>query len=208
MFGTLRGRITNTGDRPRFIGLLPSPKAHNGFLVFGSVTELKVGLYLEWSRTVRQISYERCEVTFEADGDLPALRAFPDFEIELTSGETAWIEAKYSQQLSQKVREKLAILAEHCHRQHRRFEIITRKDLEQDGFIDTVLLLRPYGQLVFADELVGHAMSALASSQALDLGGWRRLARRQGILIDLLYFLLYHQALPLTYRAFSHWDLL
>lgn len=74
LYRTGRGRVSNAGDLPRFIGLLPSPKADDGVLVYSSVTEMYVGLFLDWSPEVIKIAYEpeALEVSNAASADAMA----------------------------------------------------------------------------------------------------------------------------------------
>lgn len=58
LYRTNRGRVSNRGDLPRFVGLLPCSKAPDNVLVYSSLTEMYVGQFLEWSPEVRSITYE------------------------------------------------------------------------------------------------------------------------------------------------------
>ena len=48
MYRTALGLNTNQGDRPRFIGLMPCHKSHNGWFTYRSISQMLVGVYLEW----------------------------------------------------------------------------------------------------------------------------------------------------------------
>ena len=78
-FKTARARISNRGQLPRFIGLLPTDKSADEVLPFSSLSELAVGLFLDWADSVKVIAYEPREVTFEAANDLPGITGWPDF---------------------------------------------------------------------------------------------------------------------------------
>src|SRR5690606_20264714 len=140
-YRTARGRVSNAGDLPRFIGLLPCSKADNGLLPFSSIAELRVAEYLAWSPKVLHIAFEPREISFEALAGLPAVTWWPDFEVILEGGECEWVEAKYAHEsLSERQRQKLDLIAAHCERERRRFRVVYRQELEKNGFAGTISL--------------------------------------------------------------------
>lgn len=200
-YETARGRVSNRGDLPRFVGILPCPKAAEGCVVFSSLSEMYVGMYLTWAKRVSRIAFEAARLEFAAAGDLPSLVAWPDFEAVLDNGEIEWVEAKHSKDgLRPDEAEHLTWLAAHCEREHRRFRVIFRMDLHEDGFIDTVALLHRYGQLEFPTQSLTKAAERLAHHPASYLEQWRAHARAARVPIDVLYHLLYQERLPLLYR--------
>lgn len=207
-FKTARGRMSNAGDNPRFIGRIPCAKTDSGELWYRSITELYVGQFLVWSPNVQKIFYEQRQLCFEAADGLPELACWPDFEIVLDSGEIEWIEAKASpESLSEKEKARLAMIAAHCARENRRYRVIYRSDLEKHGFIDTITLLRLYGQLTFKSQALRTAVARLGRYEATHLEGWRANARAERVPLDVLYHLLYHHQLPLIYRPLVHTEL-
>ena len=198
---TARGRVSNRGDLPRYVGILPCHKATGGFLVFSSLAEMYVGIYLTWAKRVRQIAFEAAPLEFTATAELPSLVAWPDFEVVLDNDEIEWVEAKYSKEgLRPKEAAKLEWLASHCQREQRRFQVVYRMKLHENGFIDTVALLHRYGHLDFPAEILTRATEQLAQYSATYLETWRAHARAERIPIDVLYHLLYQERLPLLYR--------
>lgn len=207
-YRTARGRVSNAGDIPRYIGLLPCPKAEGGVLVYRSLSELSVAQFLTWSPRVRKILYEARVIEFPASGDLPAMKCWPDFEIVLDTGEVEWIEAKHSpDSLSERKRTELELIAAHFAREHRRYRVIFYTDLARDGFIDTISLLRPYAELQCDTRVLERAERRLRTYGETHLDGWLVHARAEGVRVDVLYHLLYHQRLRLLYRAVVHTEL-
>lgn len=208
LYSSARGRVSNRGDLPRFIGLFPCVKADEGVLVFRSITELKVAEYLAWLPQVVKISYERAEVRFDAHGSLPPVSCWPDFEVVLEGGEVEWVEAKYSEHgLSSEERTHLALLAAHFAREERRYRVVYRQEIEQNGFCASISLLRPYGRLHFSGAQVEGALRRLDVYRAQYLEDWVTLAESARVPTDLLYHLLYHQKLPMLYRPMIHPEL-
>lgn len=200
-YRTPRGQVSNAGDFPRFIGIVPCKKATEGSIVFSSLSEMYVIGFLKWSKRVRRIAFEAAPLRFRAVDDLPALLAWPDFETELDNSEIEWVEAKYSREsLKPKPAAKLTHLAAHCKREQRRFRVVYRKDLEANGFIDTIMLLRQYGELEYSDGTLEAAVNRLSKYPSSYLEHWRKHARHERVPIDVLYHLLYHERLPLLYR--------
>ncbi|WP_324781129.1 PDDEXK family nuclease [Thiobacillus sedimenti] len=193
--------ISNRGEHPRFIGQFPCAKAEASHLVFDSLSALYCGIYLEWLPNVVSMAFEPHEFTFEAEAGLPELRCHPDYEAILDTGEIEFYEAKYSRDgLRDVEREKLALTAAHFERRGIPYKVIYREDLEADGLIDTIILLRHYGLMQYPEGAVEAAAQRLAQGQEAPLEGWRTRAAAAGVPTGLLYHLLYHQRLPLVYR--------
>lgn len=204
-FKTARARISNRGQLPRFIGLLPTDKSADEVLPFSSLSELAVGLFLDWADSVKVIAYEPREVTFEAANDLPGITGWPDFEATLEGGEIEWVNAKYSESaMRDQERENLHGFDGHCRANGHRHRVIFRDQLEKDGFIETVSLLRPFGHLTYREDDVAGVMSVLGGLPPTHLEGWEARTRKALLPIDLVYHLLYHQRLPLAYRPLVH----
>ena len=160
-----------------------------------------VAIWLKWSKRVRRIAFEAAPLCFAAVDDLPALLAWPDFQVVLDNDELEWVEAKYSKEaLTPKIASKLTQLAGHCERDQRRFRVVYRKELEANGFIDTISLLRRYGELEFDELVLNRAVTRLSTYSPCFLEHWRSHARVQRVPIDVLYHLLYRERLPLLYR--------
>jgi hypothetical protein len=204
-FKTARARISNRGPLPRFIGLLPTDKATDGVLPFSSLSELAVGLFLVWADSVKAIAYEPREVAFEAARDLPAVTGWPDFEATLDGGEIEWVNAKYSEpSMREAERAQLDAFDGHCRAKGHRHRVIFRDQLEKDGFVETISLLRPFGLLTYRNEDVDGVMSILGGLPPTHLEGWEARARDAMLPLDMVYHLLYRQRLPLLYRPLVH----
>lgn len=197
--------MTNKGPLPRFIGRLPTTKSAKGWVLFGSITEMVVAAYLDWEPEVAAFEYEAHKKTFPEREGLPATTSFPDFSAVMITGEMRSVEAKYSMEsLSTKERAKLARLKEHYAIEQEDFWLLTRKQVEAQGRFDHILFLRPYGQMEFADADLQDAERRLRRKSKLDLDGWQRRAKAQGVDLRVLYHLLYHGRLPLRLRPFIH----
>jgi hypothetical protein len=204
-YRTKLGKVTNTGELPRFIGLHPSKKMEGGHFPYRSITESLVAIFLEWNKDVRKMWYEGFELPFEPIDNLPALTCWPDFRVVLDGGEIEWVNAKYSRAgLRDEERAQLDLIDAHCARRNVRHRVVFREDLERNGFIGTIKLLRKYGSLAYRQANVSKALTALESQGATYLEPWQRRARAAGVPVDLLYFLLYHQQLPVLYRPLVH----
>ncbi len=148
------------------------------------------------------MAFEPTVHTFEATDHRAAVVGNPDAQVILDTGEIKWFEAKYSREsLREEDREKLALLASHLDAIGQPHEIVFGEDLRRDGFIETVLLLRPFGLHGVPPEHANRAWGALADFGPGILEVWRSRARARGISITLLYHLLYHQRLPLKYET-------
>jgi len=205
MARTLRSptrKLTNRGPFPRVMGHFRSPKADIDPLVFDSQASLFLLLYLEHRRNVQKIAFEPEVHWFEATDDRKAVVGNPDALAILDTGELEWYEAKYSREsLRDKDRDKLALLASHLSASGESHTIIFGEDLRRDGFIQTVLLLRPFGLYSIRAKIADRACAALAGFGAANLEVWRSRAYTKGISVTMLYHLLYHQRLPLIYET-------
>lgn len=193
--------ISNRGERPRFIGQYPCSKGPASPQPFDSLSALLCGIYLEWRTDVAHIAYEARKYQFEASDDLPALTFIPDYEVILDTGEVELYEAKYAaDSLRDAERVKLELTVAHCRHQDIPYHVIYRDVLEQEGFIDTIQLLRRYRRLRYSAETLAEAENRLSGYAGAPLETWLKRAREARVQTGVLYFLLYHQRLPLTYR--------
>lgn len=208
--------ISNAGEHPRFIGLLTSPKAGTspvpagdwGVLQYDSLSAMLCAVYLEWRSDVVSFSFEPRRYRFEANGNLVPLDCIPDFEAVLATGEVRVFEAKYGRDdLREKERDKLALTAAHFERAGIPYEVVYRLELERQGFIDTVFLLRQYGLHRYPDALLDEAERRLAGGDSADLWEWRRRANAASVPTAVLYHLLYRQRLPLEFRELQFEEL-
>lgn len=209
--------ISNAGEHPRFIGQLTSPKAATssvagsdwGILTYDSLSALLCALYLEWRPDVVNFSFEPKRYSLPAGDGLAQLDCIPDFEVVLDTGELVVVEAKYSRdQLRDKEREKLALTAAHFERMGIPYSVVYRHELEADGFIDTIFLLRQYGHCIYSHSVLDKAEQRLTRAEPIDLWDWRRMASKANVPTDVLYHLLYRQRLPLKYRPIQFEELL
>lgn len=201
--------ISNRGDRPKFIGQFPCAKGGGDYLVYDSLTALYGAIYLEWRPDVVRLTFEPREYKFGPAHGLPELKCIPDFEAVLESGEICPYEAKYSREgLRAEERTKLDLTTAHFKYRNSSYSVIYRLDLEADGFLDTVILMRRYGLMAYPDKLLEAAQQRLAGEPAAPLDAWRSRAQRAGVPIGLLYHLLYHQRLPLVYRPLLPMELM
>lgn len=158
-------------------------------------------LYLEWRTDVVSFRFEPRRYQFAEHGRLESLDCTPDYEAILTTGELIIVEAKYDpEQLTEVQRARLALAAAHFARKGVPYEVVYRSELERNGFIDTVFLLRQYGLCQYPDSLVKTAERRLVSGEEADLWAWRQRAEKSGVSTPVLYHLLYRQRLPLVYR--------
>jgi len=177
--------------------------------VFDSQAALFLLLSLEHQPNVQKIAFEPIVHSFEATEDRAAVVGNPDVMAILDTGEIEWYEAKYSREsLRDKDKEKLALLASHLAAIGQPHKIVFGEDLRRDGFIQTVLLLRPFGLYAVKAKTADRAIAALADFAAATLEVWRSHARARDISITILYHLLYHQRLPLLYETVVPLELL
>lgn len=200
--------ISNRGPRPRFTGsfpclkpMRPAPFGRVASLPFDSVSSLYGGLWLEWRDDIAKVGFEDQVDDHAEDGELPAMRAISDYHVVASSGELGRVEVKFSiDSLPADERKRLAALAEHANRKGLTFELMDRLRLEQNGFIQTVLLLRPYAQMQWAPAAARAALKRLETYPAGTLAAWRCRAREHQVPVGLAYQLLYRQQLPLVYE--------
>lgn len=203
--------ISNRGPRPRFIGQFPCSKPAQeppfgrvAWLPFDSVSSLCGALWLEWREDIAKIDFEAGVDVYEETAELPALRAITDFHVVMDTGEVGRVEQKYSvASLSSEEKTRLATLAEHAKRRGLTFELMDRVTLEERGFIQTILLLRPYGLLPLPQAVVSRAKERLGAYSADVLRVWRQRARQHRVPLAATYKLLYQQQLPLQYEPLT-----
>lgn len=212
--------LSNAGEHPRFMGLITSRKAlpsrrkagtaPNGYGVmpFDSLSALACAIYLEWREDVVHFDFEARKFEFSEHGEWPAASCIPDFEATLDTGELAIFEAKYSrEQLRVDERAKLRMLKAHFASQGIAYTVVYRLDLERNGFLQTLALMRPYAQLDYSPIAVEKAMERLGACKSADLTTWRQRAAEAGVPVALLYRLLYQQRLPLLYQPLQFEEL-
>lgn len=211
--------ISNRGEHPRFVGLLSSPKASSapspwlagvghGVMPYDSVSALICAIHLEWRKDVESFAFELRAHEFVATDLLAALRCVPDFEVVWTTGEIAPVEAKYAREdLRKPERERLELARQHFAAAGLTYEVVYRKDLEVDGFADTVFLLRQYGLLPYPERVLVAAEKRLSPFGAASLGTWRSRAADVGVSVAVLYKLLYLERLPLEYQPLQFVEL-
>jgi hypothetical protein len=205
LYKTDRGKVSNAGQTPRYVGLMPCHKADSGVLVFSSISELCVAEYLTWSPDVEKICSETLIRISDTGNEATDIDYWPDFPIVLYGGEVELIEAKYSpESLTARAKLKLARVTTHFNRVGRRFRVIFRTELENDGFLKTIELLRRYSRMSYSAESIRKAEERLRTPTAQYLERWREMARKVGVPIDLLYYLLFHGRLPLAFRPMMH----
>jgi hypothetical protein len=200
--------ITRKGGKD-FQGEFLSPKGPtNESLVFDSVSALMCGVHLEHRREVVQLSFELTRSRY-VDVDGSEVEAIHDYHTVLETGEVEHFEAKYSvASLSEKELAKLERLQRAMAREGKQIQLVFRETLEQNGYIQTVLLLRRFGQLSFPEQTTVAAMLRLGSFESATLDVWLKRAQRAGVATGLLFHLLYHQQLPLLYERLVATELL
>ena len=204
--------ISNSGEHPRFIGNFPCTKAAGTYLPFDSMSSLMCGIWLEWRTDIVKIEFEPVKYQFEATDTLPALVLIPDYVCVMDTGEIRLVEAKYSQlELRSKDLEKLVWAEAHFRSAGLVYEVAYRRTLEMSGLIQTIVLLRPYGQLSNSTQVLERAMERLKSFEPETLTGWRANAQKVSVPTGVLYQLLYQQRLvfmpePLTIMELRQWQ--
>ncbi len=212
--------ISNAGEYPRFIGLLTSPKTRSagrtigraplasGISPYDSLSSLACAIYLEWRSDVNEFRFEPKLHEFPADTEIQGVSCIPDYEAIMKTGEVAMFEAKYSQeQLRPEEREKIKLAKSHFERRGISYEVVYRLNLEQNGFLDNLYLLRQYGRLHLNEVNLLNAERLLKNHAVADLATWRKRASKAGVSTAMLYHLLYKQRLPLLYRPMQFVEL-
>lgn len=202
------------------MGLMTSPKANQarrkpgsapqgyGTLPFDSLSALCCAIYLEWRQDVVEFDFEPRKFDFAEHGDRPAVSCIPDFEATLDTGELAIFEAKYSREhLRADEHAKLRLLEAHFDSRGISYTVVYRLDLENNGFLQTLALMRPYAQLEHSLQAQERALARLGAFPSADLSTWRQRATDVGVPVALLYHLLYQQRLPLEYQPLQFEEL-
>lgn len=200
--------ISNKGDCPRYVGQIPCTKADGNHLVFDSLSSLDCCLWLEFRADVVSIAFEPTVHKFAATATLPAMKSIPDYECILDTGEVALVEAKYDvTALRPSHLEKLRHAQAHHEAAGHSYEVVSRTTLEKSGFIDTVLLLRPYGRLSYSANLLEQAYERLRTCAPATLEVWRERARKTSVPVGVLYKLLYQQRIAFVPRPLATTEL-
>lgn len=199
--------ISNKGQPNRYSGWFPSPKARYPkseiAQAYDSISALKASIYLEWRKDVVEMEFEAEKLKIHPPGHR-SFYVIPDFRVILDSGVIAYVESKYSREkLKQKQARRLDMVKEYLESKGFPYVVIFRSELEENGFIDTIALLRRYAFLSFPAQAVDRATAALAKAGPQNLRQYRWCARQQGVRISLLYHLLYHQKLELLYEPLA-----
>ena len=190
--------ITNRGPRSKYIGHFPCSKSTAEYILFDSVTSLTVGLLLEQRPDVECMSFESRKFGFEGGkGDKPFF-SIPDYEAYLKSGEIIYREAKYSRQMGKGEAQKIALTAALMKANGFDYDVIYRTDLESDGQIGLIAMLRPYGLLKFNEKTLAAAETGLSAFGRQTLLSWRIFARVCGFSIAVVYHLIYQGRLLLS----------
>lgn len=198
--------ISNRGEHPRFIGEFPCTKGDVARLPFDSLTALLVGIFLEWLRRVVSIAFEPRKHWVTIDGN--SFIVIPDYEIITNSGVIEIVEAKYDwDSLSFEEKELLTAIRRWFAAQGISYRVVTRKQLERKGFIQTISMLRRYGRLDYSEPVLNRALACLASPTPKLLREYVDLARERCIPVTVLYHLAYHQRLRLRYELPRHEEL-
>jgi hypothetical protein len=178
-------------------------------LVFDSLSSLFCGLWLEWRLDIFKVTFEAASLKFEATDSLPALEVIPDYQCADADGEIAYTEAKYSpDELTPEESEKIRLTRAHMERAGHPYEVVYRTELEKNGLLPTILLLRPYAQLSTSPATLEIAQRRLAQAgAAATLHVWRARARQAKVPVGVLYQLLCQHRLdfvpePLTFMEF------
>jgi len=199
--------ITRKGGKD-FQGEFRSPKGTSDPLIFDSMSSLMCAVHLEHRREVVSVTFER-ERSQYVDVDGSFVDAIHDYHVVLESGEVEHIEAKYSaSSLSEKELAKLERLQRAMARDGKELQFVFRDSLEESGYIQTVLLLRRFGQLDFSEASKRAALQRLGTFEATTLDIWQKRAVAAGVITALLFYLLYHQELPLLYERLVATELL
>lgn len=201
--------ISNKGPEPRFVGFFPCHKAISGYLPYDSIPALDCGIYLEWRSDIVRIDFEPEKYHFKKGDGTRDKGSIPDYRAILATGEIEVIEAKSSDSvLRDSDREQLNLVAATCAQRGENFRIVHRDQLHLNGFLDTILLLRPHGWMNPSLTTIELALARFGVRDATTIEEWRRIAVSAGIPISMLYHLLYRQRVPLVYRPLLFTELL
>jgi hypothetical protein len=199
--------ISNRGPLPRFIGYFPCTKNDAEWLPFDSLSSLLVAIYLEWLKSVRHLSFE--PHSYRHDDGEDAAEFISDYLAVSETGELSHFEAKYDREaLKPEEKARLERIRQYFETRGLSYNVIFRTELEKNGFIQTICLLRRYGSLSFPDAAIKHAITKLKTHEPCTLAQYRKHAASSCIAIGLLYHVLYHQQLSLCYEPFCHKELL
>ena len=198
--------ISNRGEMPRFIGYYLCMKAKNNRLHFDSLTSLYVGRYFAWLKRIKRMDFEPRQHSFRYEDK--TVTSIPDFEGEHDTGWIEYVEAKYSpESLSDEDRCRLKAIKQHFANRGNRYQVVFRTTLERRGFIQTICLLRRYGDLNFPEQTLKTALETLASPTPKTLREYRILAVAHAVRVSVLYHLVYHKQLRIRYELPRHEEL-
>jgi hypothetical protein len=194
--------ISNRGPMPRYIGYFPCSKTVAPYLPFDSIASLCVGIYLEWSRDTVALQFESAKFQFQtADG---VKTVIPDYEVSRLTGEIRHAEAKYERPVDPGKTQELEATAALFASRGIPYEVFFRKDLERDGFFDTIFFLRRYAKLWFYPNSIATATRKMSCVGALTVWEYKSLALERSVPLALLYHILYHGHLPFKPEPFVH----
>jgi hypothetical protein len=198
--------ISNRGDHPRFVGYFPCRKSDAPYLIFDSLSSLYVGIFIEWLRRVVKMSFEPTRYVLRATSDGETYEVIPDYGATTALGEIEIFEAKYGDSSQEELAHYKKVRRDFAQTGFR-YQVITRKTLERNGFIQTVCFLRRYGGIEFSATVLTEAQRRLAPFQPATLKAYRRIANEQWVRTSVLYHLLYHRHLSLRYEQLAYEEL-
>lgn len=192
--------ISNRGDHPRFVGIFHSKKSTRQPSVFDSISSLFCAIYLDWRRDVVTFEFEAQKISFLTPGSPKETSCIPDYEVVFDTGEVGYVDAKYDPDAMRDTeRLKLAAFSAHCQREGIRHEVVFRSELEQDGFIQTIQLLRRYATLEFPSRTLRRVVDEFSGHPEANIIEWQKRTRGSALPLAAVYRLLYEGALPLRF---------
>lgn len=169
-------------------------------MVFDGLTALKLGVVIERRKSVTSLIFEARKFS-DSDSELGLI---PDYQAATQFGELSYIEAKYDlNELSPRDKQQIRRTREVVEQEGCNYEVLGFVQENADGYVDTTLLLRRYSQLEVSAERRTSAIELLIADGPRTLREYRASAVKAGVPVSLLYYLLYHDDLPLMYERFE-----
>lgn len=190
------------------MGVFNSPKSTRSQVAFDSISSLLCGVYLEWRSDVSSFDFEPRRLSFPCPDDLQEIKSIPDYEVVFETGTIGYAEAKYDAiQLRSSEKKKLAALEAHFRREGIWHEVVYRKELEREGFIQTILLLRRYQNARYSPATRNRVLQAFRGYAEGNLAQWRERARAEAFPLAVVFRLLYEGELKLRYEPLQSSEL-
>ncbi|MFZ5541730.1 MAG: hypothetical protein ACOY5V_18530 [Pseudomonadota bacterium] len=196
--------ISNRSPTGRYTGHWRSLKADEDF-VFDSISSLLGGIVLERRKDVRRLRFEPrvfWETAAGASTKTKTKKAIPDYGLDIVGRDDGsdYVEVKQDlAALSEEQLEKLTAARELVEKTGASYAVLDIRALNASGYVDTTCLLRRYALLHVEPAMQERVVSTLLPFAPATIREYRTMAWKLGLPLSAVYFVLYHELLPLRY---------